>query len=241
MEYKNNNSDESLDTKKKYSERQLVVFSLGNEEFGVDINEVNSIIKLEPITKIPNSFNFIEGVINLRGKIVVIINLARKLGLPTKENDKDTRIIIIETKDQNNKETMIGMIVDHSREAIRLSEDQIEPAPPLITQRIKMDYLEGVGIIENRLLILLDLAKVLCDNEITNVQNLSKTSKDNNLNIENDKKQNDINELANKNENTSENKLEKDNKVNEENKENSDVKKDTNTKVKENIDVKNTN
>lgn len=179
---------------KTYSERQLVVFSLGNEEFGVDINEVNSIIKMVPITRIPNSQNFIEGVINLRGRIIVVVDLAKKLGLPGKERDKDSRIIVIETK-----ENMIGMIVDHSREAIRISEDQIQPPPALITQKINSDYLEGVAIIKNnskeqsqeetkqedsgsylrqestqekdsRLLILLDLAKVLSSGEMASVQ-----------------------------------------------------------------------
>ncbi len=147
------------------SERQMVVFTLSGEEFGVDINEVNSIIKMTPITKIPNSQDYLEGVINLRGRIIVVVDLAKKLGLPSKERDKDTRIIIIETK-----ETMVGMIVDHSREAIRISEDQIEPAPPLIVQKIDADFLEGVGVIGERLLIILDLAKVLSVEDMNSIK-----------------------------------------------------------------------
>lgn len=181
VEEKNTQGDDS-NLQKAYSERQLVVFSLGNEEFGVDINEVNSIIKMTPITRIPNAQSFIEGVINLRGRIIVVVDLAKKLGLPGKERDKDTRIIVVETN-----ENMVGMIVDHSREAIRVSEDQIEPAPPLITQKISSDYLEGVAIVSSasknmeqgqnnstkendRLLILLDLAKVLNSDEMASVQ-----------------------------------------------------------------------
>ncbi|MGM5482523.1 MAG: chemotaxis protein CheW [Nanobdellota archaeon] len=175
---------------KDYSERQMVIFNLGNEEFCVDINEVNSIIKMTPITKIPNSQSFIEGVINLRGRIIVVIDLAKKIGLPSKERGKDTRIIVIETND-----SMVGMIVDHSREAIRVSEEQIEPAPPLITQKISSDYLDGVAIVpskngesdnnqdsgnsvqsNDRLLILLDLAKVLSADEVSSVQKVQSSA-----------------------------------------------------------------
>jgi len=148
-----------------YIERQLVVFNLGEEEFGVDINEVNSIIKMTSITRIPNSQDFIEGVINLRGRIIVVIDLAKKIGLPSREKDKNTRIIVIETK-----ETMIGMIVDHSREAIRISQDKIQPPPAIITNKIKSDYLEGVVVLKERLLILLDLAKVLGSGDMAGVQ-----------------------------------------------------------------------
>ncbi len=180
---------------KDYNERQLVVFNLGSEEFGVNINEVNSILKMSPITRIPNAQDYIEGVINLRGQIMVVIDLAKKLGLPQKERDKNTRIIVIETS-----ETMVGMIVDHSREVIRISEEQIQPPPALITQKVKSEYLEGVAIInkkagkekegtikdetiqkrevggeelnvqDSRLLILLDLAKILNSEDVETAQ-----------------------------------------------------------------------
>ncbi|MFW6450482.1 MAG: chemotaxis protein CheW, partial [Nanoarchaeota archaeon] len=183
-------------TTKDYKERQLVVFNLGNEEFGVNINEVNSILKMSPITRIPNAQHYVEGVINLRGQIMVVIDLAKKLGLPQKERDKNTRIIVIETS-----ETMVGMIVDHSREVLRISEEQIQPPPVLITQKVKSEYLEGVAIIskktekekegtlkdetiqkteiggeqltvqkDSRLLILLDLAKILNSEDVETAQ-----------------------------------------------------------------------
>ena len=152
-------------SEKDYIEKQLVVFNLGKEEFGVDINEVNSIIKMTSITRIPNSQDFIEGVINLRGRIIVVIDLAKKIGLPSQEKDKNTRIIVIETK-----ETMIGMIVDHSREAIRISQDKIQPPPAIITNKVRADYLEGVAVLKERLLILLDLSKVLGTDDMASVQ-----------------------------------------------------------------------
>jgi purine-binding chemotaxis protein CheW len=156
-----------LDSKEKakLEERQIVVFRLGDEEFGVNISEVWKIIRMEQITKIPNTDIFIKGVINLRGGIVVIIDLSMKLGFPSKQDDKNTRIIVIELKD-----AMVGMIVDSATEMMRLSPEQVKPAPPMITQKINGDYIEGVGIIGDRLLILLDLAKTLEAKDIKSVK-----------------------------------------------------------------------
>jgi purine-binding chemotaxis protein CheW len=151
---------ETKERKGRY-ERQIVVFSLTKEEFGVNINEVKEIIRMEQITKIPNTAQYVKGVINLRGGIVVIIDLAMKLGLPTKETDKNTRILVVEIENST-----IGMIVDSATEVLRISEDQIEPAPEIITKKIDDDYISGVGIIGERLLILLDLTKVLKAKEV---------------------------------------------------------------------------
>lgn len=164
--------EEKKEKESGYSEKQLVVFSLGKEEFGVDISEVREIIRFESITKIPNTADFISGVINLRGGIIVVIDLASKLGLPSKEQDNNTRIIVIETEDNT-----VGMIVDSATEVLRLSGENIKPAPSVITKKINSDYLEGVGVIGERLLILLDLAKVLLSKEITDVKKIQEKSK----------------------------------------------------------------
>ena len=156
--------------KEELEERQIVIFNIGKEEFGVNITEVREIIRMEQITKIPNTESFIEGVINLRGGIIVVIDLAMKLGLPDKEVDKNTRIIVIEVNDNT-----VGMVVDSATEVLRLKSDQIEPAPAVITEKIDSDYIEGVGILDERLLILLDLAKVLHAKEIEHIQQLHKT------------------------------------------------------------------
>jgi purine-binding chemotaxis protein CheW len=148
-------------------ERQVVVFALGKEEFGVNISEVREIIRPEQITKIPNTPDYINGVINLRGGIIVVINLAMKLGLPYKDTDQNTRIIVIDV-DGNT----VGMIVDSATEVLRLSSDQIAPPPKAVTSKIDQGFIEGVGIIKERLLILLDLAKVLQANELVLVKNL---------------------------------------------------------------------
>lgn len=153
--------------KEHVNERQLVVFSLADEEFGVEIKKVNSIIKTEKITKIPNSEFFVEGVINLRGKIIVIINLHKKLGLKQKEWDKDTRIIVVELEDET-----VGMIVDSVREVLRIEESKIEAAPEIILQKIDSDYIQSVGILGERLIVLLDADKILHKKDLENIKDV---------------------------------------------------------------------
>jgi purine-binding chemotaxis protein CheW len=159
--------------KKAIFEKQIVVFTLGTEEFGVDIGEVREIIRMEQITKIPNTAAYIKGVISLRGGIIVIIDLAMQLGLQGKQYDNNTRIIVIEI---NNN--VVGMIVDSATEVLRLSSDQIQPAPQIITQRINADYIDGVGILGDRLLIMLDLAKVLQTKEVKTIERIVKNAAD---------------------------------------------------------------
>ena len=156
--------------KKAMEERQIVIFAIGNEEFGVNINEVREIIRIEQITKIPNTNPYIKGVINLRGGIIVVIDLAMKLGLPTKEADKNTRILVVDIEN-----TVVGMIVDSATEVLRLGGEQIQPPPEIITEKINSDFIEGVGILDERLLILLDMAKVLEAKEIAQVQQIQET------------------------------------------------------------------
>ena len=145
---------------------QLVGFKLGNEDFGVDISRVQEINMMMHLTKIPNSNKFIEGVVNLRGKIVPVINLRDRLGLPKKEDDNRTKIIV---SDINNK--LIGYIVDEVNEVLRISKSIIEPAPELAIG-IETGLLEGVAKLEGRLLILLNLDKLLNVNEIEQLQAL---------------------------------------------------------------------
>ena len=138
-------------------ERQLVIFKIAGEEFGVDINKVKEIIRWEDVTRIPNTASHIKGVINLRGNIIVVNDLAMKLGLPSKTVDDDTRILVVEVA-----KNTIGMIVDSATEVMRLSGEKIREAPSMITTNINHNYIEGVGLLdEKRLLTLLDLAKVL--------------------------------------------------------------------------------
>ena len=143
---------------------QLVIFQLGGEEFGVEIMQVQEIIRMPEITRIPQSPEYVEGVINLRGKIIVVINLDNRFALNSKELDDDSRIIIVEVGDN-----VIGIIVDSVSEVLRLSASNVDPAPEIISTKIKADYLKGVGKLDDRLLILLDLEKVLSDEELSQV------------------------------------------------------------------------
>jgi len=145
---------------------QLVSFKIGSEEFGVDILNVQEINKMVQITKVPNSPEFVEGVINLRGRVIPIIDLRTRLKLPKIEHNKDTRIIVVEIAAKT-----IGFIVDSVQEVLRVPMS-ITEAPPEIVTGIDSDFIRSVGKLEDRLLILIDLEKILSDKEKVTITNL---------------------------------------------------------------------
>ncbi|GAB4185038.1 MAG: chemotaxis protein CheW [Calditrichia bacterium] len=147
---------------------QLVSFKVGEEEFGVNILQVHEINRMTEITRVPKAPDFVEGVINLRGKIIPIIDLRKRFELPTKERDKDTRIVVVEISGQT-----IGFVVDSVSEVLRLPKNAIDDAPDLVTG-IDAEYIKGVGKMENKLLILLDLEKILTKKEVDKVQKMTK-------------------------------------------------------------------
>jgi purine-binding chemotaxis protein CheW len=138
---------------------QLVSFKIGDEEFGVDILRVQEINRMSQITKVPNTPDFLEGVINLRGRIVPVIDLRVKLGMLRKEHDKDTRIVVVELKGKT-----MGFIVDEVNEVLRISKD-ITEAPPDIISGVNAEYITSIGKLDDRLLILLDLERTLSTTE----------------------------------------------------------------------------
>ena len=139
---------------------QLVTFSIGSEEFGVDILKVIEIIRTMEITKVPKAPAFVEGVINLRGLVIPIIDLRRRFGLAEKAGDSDTRIIVIEINGMS-----VGFVVDSVSEVLRIPANTVEPAPPVVAG-VDSDYISGVGTLEDRLLILLDLDKLLSADDL---------------------------------------------------------------------------
>ena len=143
---------------------QLVVFQLGGEEFGVEIMKVQEIIRMPEITHIPQSPDFVEGVINLRGKIIVVVNLDKRFNFKSKEIDDHSRIVVIEIGN-----SVVGMIVDSVNEVLRIPTSNVDPAPELITSNVSKDYIKGVGKMDGRLLILLDLAKVMTLEELEEI------------------------------------------------------------------------
>jgi purine-binding chemotaxis protein CheW len=134
---------------------QLVSFKIGDEEFGVEILKVQEINRMLDVTRVPNAPEYVDGVINLRGKVIPIIDLRRRLGMERKEHDKNTRIVVVELSGK-----VVGFVVDAVSEVLRIPKSVTEPPPPIVSG-IEAAYITSVGKLEDRLLILLDLEKVL--------------------------------------------------------------------------------
>ena len=133
---------------------QMVVFKLLKEEFAIEVTSVESIIKFQSITKIPHAPDFVVGVTNLRGNIVPVINLNKRLELPQTEEDEETRIIVVILKDSK-----VGMVVDGVTQVVEIDESEIEPTPT-VSMSIDSSFIRGIVKIESQLVILLNLEKV---------------------------------------------------------------------------------
>lgn len=142
------------DTEGAGDELQLVTFGLGDEEFAVDILAVQEINRMMALTRVPQSPPEVEGVINLRGKIIPVVDLRKRFGLAPGERSNDSRIVVVEVHGR-----VIGFIVDRVSEVLRLSRKIVEPAPAMVCS-VDSDFIAGVGRLEDRLLILLDLARL---------------------------------------------------------------------------------
>ena len=149
----------------KQTEYQLVVFTIGDEEFGVDISQVREIVRVAQITYLPKAPAFIEGVVNLRGQVLAVIDLSKRIGVASKERGENTRIIVVEVG-----ENTVGMIVDSVSEVLRLSSEFVEDVPNLVETEVLEHYIRGVGKLKDRLLVLLDLNKILTPEEVLHVE-----------------------------------------------------------------------
>jgi purine-binding chemotaxis protein CheW len=136
-------------------EIQVVAFKIGSQEYGVDILSVQEIIKVLTITRVPRAGRFIEGVINLRGNVIPVFNLHKRFGVPPSEDKEEARIIVFQFDD-----TRAGIIVDGVSEVIRINGDAIEDAGK-VYQSLQADFIQGVGKVEGRLLLLLNAKKLL--------------------------------------------------------------------------------
>ena len=141
------------------SEQQLVVFDLATDAYGVDIGAVREIIRMQEITNVPRTPEFVEGVINLRGKVIPVVDLRKRFGLPVGEQTDENRIVVVDIGGQD-----IGVIVDAVNEVLRIFSDSVEPPSSVITTA-DSDYLMGIAKVEDRLIILLDLESVLSAKE----------------------------------------------------------------------------
>ncbi len=154
-------------------ENQLVVFNLSNEDYGVDIGAVEGIVKMQAITKVPHAPSFVEGITNLRGQVLPVIDLRKRFGLPMAESSKDTRIVNVELEG-----AQVGMVVDAVTEVLRVSEEDIEPPSPLVTT-VDSAFITGIAKVDDRLIILLDLAKVLSAEEQADLKTLQQETMEN--------------------------------------------------------------
>lgn len=137
------------------SEAQLVVFDLAAEFYGVDIGDVREIIRMQSITGVPRAPQFVEGVIDLRGRVVPIVDLRKRLGLLVTEHTKESRIVLVDITGRD-----VGVIVDGVTEVLRIPLSSVEPPSTMINDA-DAAFLRGIARLEDRLIILLDLSKVL--------------------------------------------------------------------------------
>jgi purine-binding chemotaxis protein CheW len=138
---------------------QLVSFRLGTEEYGVDISQVQEIIRLVEITHVPRAPHFMEGVINLRGQLIPIIDLRTRFGMPRIEPTKSTRIVVTEIGHKR-----VGIVVDSVSEVLNIPIENVEDAPEMVAG-VGTEYIQGVGKLGDRLIIVLDLSMVISTEE----------------------------------------------------------------------------
>jgi purine-binding chemotaxis protein CheW len=151
-------------------ELHLVGFRIGRETFGVPIALVHEIVRVPEITAVPDSPGYVEGVINLRGKIVSVIDLRKRFGEREITRNKKNRILVTETDGK-----MVGLIVDAASEVLKLPESEVEPPPPAFDEA-DVNYVTGLGKLQGRLIILIDLSKVLQKGELRRLEEITPES-----------------------------------------------------------------
>jgi purine-binding chemotaxis protein CheW len=143
---------------------QLVGFKTGSEYFGVPIGKVKEIVRVPEITAVPDTPDFLNGVINLRGRIIPVIELNKRLCATGTDRKKSNRILVLELEG-----SIVGLLVDSASEILKVSEDSIEPPPGLISA-IGAEYVTGVGKLKDKLIVLLDVARLLSPEEMKKVE-----------------------------------------------------------------------
>ncbi len=148
------------------TEIKTIVFSLGSEEYGIEVDQVKTIERMLPLTRVPRTPDFVKGVVNLRGVVVPVIHLAGRFGLQEMETTDNSRIIMVNVNDLE-----VGFIVDAANDVIDVDSDMIE-TPPDVVGGIRAKYLRGVAKIGDRLLVMLNLTEVLNKGEIVQLEQL---------------------------------------------------------------------
>jgi len=143
---------------------QIVGLQIGRETYGIPIALVREIVRVPKITAVPNAQEYVEGVINLRGKIVSVMDLRKRFGESHVENSRKNRIVVVEIERRT-----VGLIVNSASEVLKLSPSEIEP-PSSVFPNGEIDYVTGVGKLGNRIIILLDLSKVLRSGDLRRLE-----------------------------------------------------------------------
>lgn len=143
-------------------ERQILVFTMMKEELGLDISCVREVLRPQEIHPLPQAPDFIEGLINLRGRIIAVIDLRKRLNIKETEDRPKMRIIVCRIKT-----FIVGLVVNSVSEIIALSEDDIEPTPEVISMQIEADFISGIARFGERIIVILNLENILTKEEIT--------------------------------------------------------------------------
>lgn len=153
--------------------RQYVTFGLGGELFGVEVTRAREILDVVSVTKVPQTPDYLLGVINLRGQVVPVVDLRVKLGMPKNETTRDTCIIVMDVLVDGETVT-VGGLADSVREVLELRDDQIEP-PPRLGIKLKTEFIAGMGKVDEQFLILLDIDRVFSSEELAVFQDAGAT------------------------------------------------------------------
>ena len=148
--------------------KQYVTFQLADELFGVEVSRAREILSLTPVTKVPQTPDYLLGVINLRGQVVPVVDMRLKLGLSAGEETEDTCIIVIEVQ-VDGEAIVVGALADAVREVLEVRKDQIEP-PPRLGSRLNTDFINGMGKVDEQFMILLNIDQIFNSEELTMVQ-----------------------------------------------------------------------
>ncbi len=149
---------------------KYLTFRLGEEDYGLEILKVQEIIGMQEITAIPRTPDFVKGVINLRGKVIPVVDLRLKFGMAEAEVSRKTCIIVVQISRENDK-VIMGIVVDEVSEVLEIGGREIEPAPAFGTQ-IDTNFILGMAKSENAVKILLDLDRVLTQQEMENISKI---------------------------------------------------------------------
>jgi len=150
---------------------QYLTFTLGEDVFAIDVTMAREVLDVCDVTRVPQVPEYMLGVINLRGSVVPVIDMRRKFGMPAAEKTRDSCIVVVEV-DVDGESVVVGALADSVREVLDLTPDQIEP-PPRIGTRLKTEFIHGMGNLDDRFVIILDINRVFSAEELALVQGLA--------------------------------------------------------------------